>query len=523
MIHDIERATRGLQRVPGYTAIIIGTLALAIGATTTIFSVVTGVLLTPLPFPAPDQLVMLWQRASGVGVDEDWFSQAQYFDIREGVSSFEDVTLTFGRSLTLTSEGTQPERIGALTVTSSFFNVLGIKPQHGRPLTTEDDVPGSELKVLISQQLFTQRFGSDPGIVDQILKLDGRSVEIVGVLPPLPLDAGIIPSLLIVPVYDLVMSMPLEDPEITTHGDENFNIIARIAPEASRSQVEGELLSVAGEFVKDPGSLSAGLVPGTEFHIGMVPLLNQLVGMARPALLLLLGATVLLLGVACANVANLLLTRAATRRRELAMRVALGASRSRMMRDSMIESLFLSGIGGLAGICLALVAIGILRWVAPAALPRLQEVGINSTVLLFAAGISVVSSVVFGLGPALRISRVAPADALHESAEPVRAGSPWRRGGSRYLVIVQVALSLVLAVATGLLARTFWHLQAVDPGFQHDGVLTFRISLVGDEYRERQDRQRFFDENAETHRWHAERRDQRCQCPSADDRLLRLD
>jgi len=494
MIYDLERATRGLRRVPGYTAIIISTLALAIGATTTIFSVVTGVLLTPLPFPEPDQLVMLWQRAPGVGVDEDWFSEAQYFDIREGVTSFEDVTLTFGRSLTLTSEGTQPERIGALTVTSSFFNVLGIKPQHGRPLTTEDDIPGSAPKVLISQRLFAQRFGSDPGIVGQILKLNERSVEVVGILPPVPLDSGIIPSLLIVPVYDLVMSMPLEDPEITTHGDENYNIIARISPEASRSQVEGELLAVAEGFVKDPGSLSAGLVPGTEFHIGIVPLLDQLVGMARPALLLLLGATVLLLGVACANVANLLLTRAATRRRELAVRVALGASRSRMMRDSMLESVFLSGLGGLAGICLALVAIGVLRWVAPAALPRLQEVWINTTVLLFAACISVASSAAFGILPALRISRVAPSDALHETAEPVRAGSPWRRGGSRYLVIVQVALSLVLAVATGLLARTFWHLQAVDPGFQSEGVLTFRISLVGQEYREREERQRFFDE-----------------------------
>jgi predicted permease len=494
MITDLERATRGLRRVPGYSAIIICTLALAIGATTTIFSVVTGVLLKPLPFPDPERLVMLWQRAPGVGVDEDWFSPAQYFDIREGVSSFEDVALTFGLSMTLTSEDTEPERVGALGVSSSFFNVLGIKPIHGRPLTPEDDVPGAARKVLIGARMFEQRFGSDPSIVGTNLQLNYQSTEVVGVLPDLPLDAGLIPSLLVVPVYDMVISFPVPDPETTTHGTENFNIIARIGPGATRSQVEGELLAIAGDFVKDPGSLSAGLVPGAEFHIGMVPLLDQLVGMARPALLLLLGATFLLLGVACANVANLLLTRATTRRRELAMRVALGASRSRMMRDSMTESLFLSGLGGIGGIFLALVAIGILRWAAPTELPRLQEVGISATVLLFAAGVSVASSLAFGLGPALRISKLAPIDALQQTAEPVRAGSPWRRGGSRYLVVVQVALSLVLAVSTGLLVRTFWHLQAVDPGFQAEGVLTARISLAGPTYGDPQERRRFFEE-----------------------------
>jgi predicted permease len=494
MIFDFERATRSLRRLPRYTAIIVGTLALAIGATTTIYSVVTGVLLTPLPFPDPDRLVILWQRAPGVGVDEDWFSPAQYFDIRAGVSSFEAVAITFGRSMTLSSEETEPERIGVLNVSSSFFKVLGISPQHGRLFTPEDDAPGTAQKVLIGQRLFNQRFGGDPKIVGENLQLDGRSIEVVGVLPELPLDASLIPSLLIVPTYDLVMSFPLQDPETTRHGSENFNVIARIAPGAARSQVEGELLAVAGELVKDPGSLSAGLVPGTEFHIGMVPLLDQVVGLARPALLLLLGATFLLLGVACANVANLLLTRAATRRRELAMRVALGASRARMMRDSMIESLTLSGMGGLAGLFLALVAISTLRWLAPDELPRLNEVGVNAGVLLFTIEISVASSLLFGLGPALRISRLAPIDALHETAEPVRAGSPWRRGGSRYLVIIQVALSLVLAVSTGLLVRTFWHLQTVDPGFQTEGVLTFRISLTGPSYQDRQMRRRVLEE-----------------------------
>ncbi len=494
MFHDLKYAVRSLLRVPAYSAVIVITLALAIGATTTIYSVVNGVLLRPLPFADQGRLVMLWQRAPGVGVDEDWFSAAQYFDIRESAASLEYVAVTSGRQVTLTGDEIEPTRIGALRISSSFFDVMGVAPEHGRRFLPEEDLPGAERKVLLGHELFAQQYGGDPSTVGQMITLDGQRLEIVGAMPPLVLDADIMPTLLTVPVFDMYLSFPLEDPQTTWRGSENFNVIGKLATGATRAQLDTELLAVARDFTEDPGSLAAGLTTGSEFRIGVVPLLDEMIGGVRAPLMLLLGATAVLLLIACANVANLLLTRAATRRRELSIKAVLGAQRSRMIAQAMFESLVLSGLGGGVGLAIALAGVRALHIASPQDLPRLRDVAVDPGVMLFAGALCLTSSLLFGLGPALRTSSVSPGDVLREGAAAVRARSIWRRGGSRFLVVAQVALSLLLVIGAGLLMRTFWELQAVDPGFDPDRALSFRVSLTGERYADGAARISFYEQ-----------------------------
>ncbi len=477
MIQELKYAVRGLLRAPGFSMVVVITLALAIGATTTIYSVVNGVLLRPLPFPDQDRLLMLWQRAPGVGVTEDWFSAAQYFDIREGAASLEHVAVTFGQEVTLTGDEIEPSRLGALRVSSSFFDVMGIDPLVGRRFTPEDDLPDAPRKVILGERLYEERFGADESIIGQSLTIDGRRLEVVGVLPSLVLDADLMVPLVTVPVFDMLLSFPLEDPQRSTRGSENFNVIGKLRADASPAQLEAELLEVAQVFSDDPGALGAGLAVGSEFLISAVPLLDQVVGGTRAYLVVLLAATAVLLAIACANVANLMLTRAATQRRELGVRAALGAPRASMVLRAMLESLSLSMLGGAGGLAVAAAGVRALHLAAPQELPRLHGVTIDAPVLLFAAAICLLSSLFFGLGPALRSSRVAPSDVLRAGATAVRARSPWRRGGSRLLIVAQVALSLLLVMGAGLLVRTFQELRAVDPGFNPRGTLSFRVPL----------------------------------------------
>jgi predicted permease len=492
MIREIEQSARGLLRSPAHTAIVLLTMTLGIGATAAIASVVRGVLLRPLAFPDPERLMIVWQRAPGVGVEQDWLSPAQYFDLREKVAAFEELAMVFGTNVTLTGDGAEPERLGGLNVTSSFFDLLGIEPVLGRRLTAEDDLPGAGVKVLLSDSLYQSRFRGDPAVLGRTIEVDGERLEVVGVLPPLPLDADLLPTLNTVPRFDLVTSLPVEDPGITTRGSENYNVLARLAPSATLAELEGELLRVAEAVVQDPGSLGAGLTAGTEYRIDAVSLLDQVVGPVRSPLLLLLGATAVLLVIACANVANLVLTREASRSRELALRSAIGASRMQLIRNAMIPNILLGLAAGALGLLAAVQAIEALRRAAPPDLPRLAEIAVDPGIVAFAIALSVASSLLFGLVPALRLRDVSPAEALREGAAAVRTGSLWR-GGSRTFVVVQVALSLVLAAGAGLLFRTYLELRSTPPGFRAEGALTFRVSLVGERYQERAARDRFFE------------------------------
>jgi putative ABC transport system permease protein len=485
------QAVRGLSRSPAHAAIVVSTLALGIGISVAIESVVQGVLLTPLPFPRPDRLVILWQRAPGVGVAEDWFSPAQYFDIRERVTSFEESAIVIGGEVTLTGDGAEQERVGSLSCSSSLFALLGIDPVLGRALTAEDDAVGAAPKVLLSRRLFERRFRADPDVLQRTIEVDGERLQVVGVLPPLPLDGEVLPTLDTVSVFDLVTSLPLEDPQRTPRGSENYNVLARLKPRATIEQAKVELRGVAEEVVKDPESLGAGLVPGTEYAIDAVPLLGQVVGRVRTPLLLLLGATFVLLLVACANVANLVMTRAASRHRELALRTALGATRAQRIEHTILPSLVMGLVAGVLGVGIAALVIEALRRVAPPDLPRLGEIAVDGMVVLFAAALSLLATALFGLVPALRTSSISPIDALRGGAVAARARSFGKSGG-RPLVVAQVALSLVLTMVAALLLRTLWQLQSVDPGFRPEGVLTFRLSLAGERYRESGSRARFY-------------------------------
>jgi len=493
VLRDLAHAFRSLTRSPAYSILVISTLALGIGATAAIWSVVQGVLLRPLPFPEPERLLMLWQRAPGVGVAEDWFSPTQYFAIRRDARSFEESALIFGTNVTLTGDDAPPERLGALNVSSSFFTLLGIEPVLGRKLSPEDDAPSAPRKVLLTRRLYETRFRADPATMGRTIAVDGDRLEVVGVLPPLPLDGDLLPTLVTVPVFDLVTSLPVEDPGRTTRGSENYNVLVRVARSATPGEVEAELLRAAESFVKDPESLGAGLKAGTEYRIGAVPLLDQVVGPVRTPLLLLLGATGVLLLIACANVFNLVLTRGQSVRRQLALRTALGASRWELIKHSLLPSLLLSLAAGAAGLDLALAAVGALQSAAPPDLPRLHEIEVDMGVVAVSAGLSLGACLLFGLAPAFRLARVSPIEVLREGASAVKART-FGRGGSRYLVVVQVALSLVLAMGAGLLLRTFFQLRTVDPGFRPEKVLTFRLSLVGERYREAGSRDRFFDQ-----------------------------
>ncbi len=491
----VNELVRSLRRTPANAAAIVATLALSIAAITTIFSVVDGVLLRPLPFAEQERLLLLWQRAPGVGVEEDWFSPAQYFDIKEQVVAFERVALFGGRSLTLRGSEGVPLRIGAIEVTSSFFEVLSLAPTHGRVFEAQDDLSGADPKVLLGHRFFVERHGADPTVVGETMMVNQESLEIVGVLPPGALDAELFPTLSTLPEFDIALSMPMGDPQQTTRGSENYNLLAKVGEGIGTEQLETELLAVAGELAKDPLALGAGLAAGSEFSIAAVPLLEHVVGSIRTPLTLLLGATFLLLCVACVNVANLLRTRWAGRAHELAVRAALGASRTKLVVQSLREGLLLTMLGGLLGVALTQLALRLVRTLAPPQLPRLDEVGINLGVMLFVAGACLFTLLVAGVGPALKISSQARSAAiLRSSAVGVRARSAWLGDASGRLVVAQVALSLMLAFGAGLLVEAFRNLRQVDHGFVAEGVLSFRISLVGDHYQQRGERVRFFEE-----------------------------
>ena len=454
MLHDVTQTPRSLIRAPGYALAIVLTLALGIGATATIFSVVNGVLLRPLPFPDQDRLRMLWQRAPGVGVEEDWFSPAQYFDLLEQVSSFEELARIWGENVTLTRAESKPERLGEAQSLFVVFprarHLTGVGPaahRQGRPRGGAAEGPARPTDLLDALR-------GDPDIVGKNVTLEGRSHEVLGILPPLPLNGDILPTLSPIAIFDRIVSLPIQDPQRTTHGEENYNILAGLTPEASSSQLESELKAAGEIFSRDPGSLAAGLEPGVGYRIVAVQLIDQVVGSIRLPLLVLFGGTGLLLAIACVNIANLLLTRAATQHRRLSICAAPGAGRRRMIQQSMLQSFILSAMGGLAGLGIAFAAVRTLRRFAPEVLPRLQNVNVDIAVFLFAGGLCFIAGFLFGTIPALRIANVAPSDVLSGAGTALGARSLWRRGGSRYLVVIQVALSMMPVTGAGLLMRS---------------------------------------------------------------------
>jgi putative ABC transport system permease protein len=456
---DLRFALRLLRKSPGFTAVAVLTLALAIGANTAIFSVVNGVLLRPLPFPQPERLFSVLRSAA----DRDLgpLSTPQYAFLREQPAPFSQLAAypLFNKGFNWSQEG-RPGRIWGAEVTRSFFEVFGLRPVLGRGFLPEEDVPGGPRVVVLSHELWQRQFGGQPEVVGQPLILDGEAYTIIGIAPPgfrHPAGAQLWTPLRL---------------DLTTNVNTHFLlVVGQLKPGVEPERVSA-LVKAQGERLR--ANHPELLRP--EVWLGARPLHTFVSGDARPALLVLLGAVGLLLLTACVNLANLLLARATSRDRELAVRTALGASPGRIVRQLLTESVLLSGAGGVLGLLLATVALPGLLALAPERLPLQEEIRVDGMVLAFTFSVSVLSGLFFGVLPAWQASRLEPGGSLQVSTVRATIGAAGSRV-RRVLVVGQVALAVILLVGACLLVKSFALLSGVDPGFDAEGVLTMKVAL----------------------------------------------
>ena len=478
LLQDVRYALRMLAKKRGFTAVAVITLALGIGANSAIFSVVNGLLLRPLPYTDSDRLAIIWTHSPGANVAQDWPSPGQFAAVKSQTDVFEDLALVRGRSFNL-SGGETPERVDAVQITPNLLTMLGARPLAGRLLLPEEDRPGSENVVVISHSLWQRRFGSDPSVVGRAVTLNGESVTVVGVLPrDFSLGYEVMPTVSAMQQPELFLPLALDAKGLESQGDENYNVVARLKPDATVERAQTELDVVAGRLAQQ---FPDYYPPSRAFRLSVRPLLEQVVGDVRPALLVLLGAVGFVLLIACANVANLLLARAATREKEMAIRTAVGASRRRVVRQLLTESVVLACLGGALGLLAAYWGLDALRGLGPGNIPRLQDVGMDLRVLSFTFGVAVVD------GRPLRARARAPRLARQPERDfeggraqfaSAAAGVCARRSWSS-----EIALSLVLLVGAGLLVRSFMRVQQVEPGFDARNVLSMRLSVAGTSYK----------------------------------------
>jgi putative ABC transport system permease protein len=462
---DVRFALRQLAATPGFSLVAVLTLALGIGATTAIFSAVNAVVLRPIPVRDPSRLVFLAESWRGRPSD---VSAGNFVDMMAEQTSFERGAAIQYVSFNLSSDDS-PERIIGARVSHGFFELFGATPALGRVFRADEDQPGNESVVVLSDRLWTRRFASDPAIVGKEIRLSGRPHLVAGVMPP-EFDLTDDDEELWVPIAFT--------PERRAMHDEHYlTVVARLKPGVTHGQAEAQLTSIADSlrkrFPRDNAELGFRILPFAE----------QFVGESRNRLLLLLGAVGLVLLIACGNVANLLLARGATRGREMAIRAALGAGRGRIVRQLLTESAVLAAVAGAAGLGLAAWSLRTLVAIAPDGVPRLEKTAIDGTVLAFTLGLTVLSSVVFGLAPALRAARTSTSGALKEGGRGQAGfgGRDWLRST---LIAAEVALAVLLLVGAGLLIRSGIELTRVRPGFDPSGVLTARVTLPADEYRD---------------------------------------
>jgi len=468
---DIRYGVRMLRKSPGFTAIAVLTIALGIGSTTAIFSIVDATLLRPLPYPQPNQLVSIEEDLPGIGARNVGTSVPEWHDFeRSGI--FQYVALIGGGDVNLTGSST-PARIRFLNVPPNYFALLGAKPELGRSFNPDDHTPGFTLEVLISDGLWKRSFGGDPGILGRSLRLDNDLYRVIGVMPPGFLDPGRTAEDRNIEIWLASgFGAPPAPPPLRSS---RFipKAIARIRPglsvAAAQSQVDALVASLQKEFPVDYPAQNG-------WSVRLVRLKENLVGDVRQSLILLLGAVGLVLLIGCVNVANLLLARGSARGREMAVRQALGAARKRLMSQLLTESLLLSLTGGALGLAILFSAWAFLARMVPATLLRFNEVTMNWSVLLFAFAASLVAGAIFGLAPALHAGRLDLTAALKQAVRG-STGSGQQARTRRVLVVTEFALSLVLMIAAGLLLRSFADLLRVQPGFDSGKVMTVRSWL----------------------------------------------
>lgn len=479
-LQDVRYAVRMLRKNVVVTLVILASLAIGIGANSAIFSVVDALLLRPLPYPHPERLAAVWLHSPGIGILRDWPSPGEFIDVQNQNHSFDQMALAQSRTFTLTGRE-QPEIVDVLSTQSGLLTMFGAKPLLGRTLLPEEDTPGKPAVAILSYGTWRRLFNSDPSVVGRTIILSGKPFSVAGVLQRnFMLNAEVMPSEGPMDKVDIFLPLPL-GPDAEQHrGDENYNIIARLKPGVSLQQAQADINIIASRIrVKDKRDVTFGM--------DVVGLQNQVVGDVRRALLVLLGSVSLVLLIACANVANLLLARAAGREKEVAIRTALGAGWQRLARQLLTESILLAVVGGAAGLLVARASLFVVRTMNPGNIPRLDEIGINGAVLAFTFGLALATGILFGLAPAWRAIKLDP------NASLKAGGRSGQSDGGLYvkrhrlrglLVALELALSLVLLIGAGLLIRSFIRLQGVAPGFIADHVLSMQFVASDPKYND---------------------------------------
>ncbi|HEY6333196.1 MAG TPA: ABC transporter permease, partial [Blastocatellia bacterium] len=479
-LRDVRFGLRMMARNRGFSLVVVLTLALGIGATTAVFSVVYTILLKPLPYPNAERIVFPWRQTPpgvNLGFNEFPWGRVECLYFESHNQTLDTVGGFQGDSFNLTGGG-EPVRVPGLRATAGFLPTLGVAPLLGRTYTQDEDQPGHDGEVVLSFQLWRDRFGQDPNVIGKTVSLNGRAYTIIGVMPAgfnFPRGAEM-PDMFSLPAeVDLWVPLAFPPGPVIPNEPSETAVIARARAGTTMQQVQADMDVMCAQ-------LEAQTPNGKGWFISRVtPLGRQLTGNTRRPLLMILAAMGVVLLITCFNVANLLIARSLDRQREFSVRAALGAGRARLVRQLMVENLTLAGIGGVIGLLLAQASVDFVRAYGPASLPRLHEVALQPAVFGFALGIALVTGLVFGLLPAISASRTNLVESLRESGQ--RAGaSPAAIRIRGALLVSQIALALLLVISAGLLTQTFFRLFAADPGFKPDHVLTFELSLPSTKY-----------------------------------------
>ena len=470
LLHDIRYGVRMLLKHKGFSAVAIIALGLGIGANTAIFSLVNGVLLRPLPFPNSDRIIYFEGKNPAAGITDSNISYLDFTDWSQQTDLFASTAAYWTGNADLSGDGAEPEAVPRAGVTTGFFSVLGVQPVLGRAIVPEDDKPatfneGRGTVAIISHGLWKRRFGSDPAIVGKVVQMKSRPLTVIGVMPP----GFEYPEQTQIWVNSAVnLSQEPRD-------NRAWSAIARLKPNVDLKQAQTRVSAINAQLDKQFHETNKG------WDVSLWTLHERLVREVKPSLLALLGAVGLVLLIACANVANLLLARSAARQKEIAIRAAMGASRTRVLRQMLTESILLSAIGGIAGLVLSIWLTDVLMSMLPEGAPRLEHIGIDYRVLTFALGVSALTGVLFGIVPALQASKLDVTSALKEGG---RSAEGHRRTSARSLLLIgEVALSLMLLVGAGLLIKSFLRLQEIRPGFNAHNVLIANLALPYPKYQ----------------------------------------
>jgi putative ABC transport system permease protein len=464
LLKDIRYGVRSFLKRPGFLVIALSTLALGIGATTAMFTVVNSVLLRPLQFPEPERIVLLESMNAAMGVDRSNTSLPDVVDWQQQSQSFEQVA-TFVSGGSFVTVGDETERVRSASVSAEFFPLFRTNPIHGRWINAGDTQKDSNWVAVISHELWQRRFGGAANVVNTEIKIRGKSTTIIGVMPAgfnYPSDCELWAGFA---------------PDLATEPRDNryVNVVARLKPNVPLVQAQTELDTINQRLSQTYP------VTNTGWGVKVTELRERMVGKLRTSLLILLGAVAVVLLIACANVANLLLARAAYRQKEIALRTALGASRLRVVRQLLTESVLLSLVSGLIGLGLSVWLLKLLIAISPANSPRIEEIGIDWRVFMFALGVTILAGLLFGLVPALHTSRPDLNETLKESGRQGGSGSTRSRVGS-VLIVSEIALSFFLLASAGLLIKSFINLRRIDPGFTPGNVLAFRLAVISPTY-----------------------------------------